>query len=166
MGLQLFAVRHVIKIDGISVESEEYSKEGSIVWDRIIIQITRIALAMVVMVDIQVRVAPIRHQINLVDSSTDRLGQGSFQQQTYGQQGQQYSQQTYSDATYQPPSSAQGSSPYDPTSTGMQAKTEALVSYLFGWVSGMVFLIIERKNRSGALQCGSIDYFFGDPSYY
>ena len=90
--------------------------------------------------------------------------QGSFQQQTYGQQsqqGQQYSQQTYTGATYQPPSSAQGSSPYDPTSTGMQAKTEALVSYLFGWVSGIVFLIIERKNRFVRFSAAQSTIFFG-----
>ena len=93
--------------------------------------------------------------------------QGSFQQQTYGQQsqqgqqGQQYSQQTYSSSTYQPPSSAQGSSPFDPTSTGMQAKTEALVSYLFGWVSGIVFLILERKNRFVRFSAAQSTIFFG-----
>jgi len=93
--------------------------------------------------------------------------QSGFQQQTYGQQsqqdqqGQQYSQQTYADATYQPPSSAQGSSPYDPTSTGMQAKTEALVSYLLGWVTGIVFLVIERKNRFVRFNAAQSTIFFG-----
>jgi len=68
---------------------------------------------------------------------------GSAQQQQYGtgQQQQQY---------YQPPLSATARSSAgtnDATSTSLDAKTEAVLSYLFGWVGGLVFLVIERKNR-------------------
>jgi uncharacterized membrane protein len=93
------------------------------------------------------------------DQSSGQSGQqGSNQQQSYGQQ---YQQQTYSSATYAPPASAQGSSAYDPTSTGLQAKTAALISYLFGWVSGIVFLLIERKNRFVRFSAAQSTIFFG-----
>ena len=34
-----------------------------------------------------------------------------------------------------------------PLSTRLNARTEALLSYLFWWISGLVFFIIERKNK-------------------
>jgi uncharacterized membrane protein len=86
---------------------------------------------------------------------------GSQQQQAPGQQGQQWQQQTYSSATYEPPASVQGTSPFDPTSTGLQAKTEALISYLFGWFSGIIFLLIERKNRFVRFSAAQSTIFFG-----
>ena len=33
------------------------------------------------------------------------------------------------------------------TSTGMQANVAALVSYVLGWISGLVFFIIEKDNK-------------------
>jgi uncharacterized membrane protein len=74
--------------------------------------------------------------------------QGSYndQQSYYGQQQQQQQQQQY--GSYQPPlSAADGRSAHDPTSTGLSGRTEALLSYLLGWVSGLIFFVIERKNR-------------------
>jgi len=74
------------------------------------------------------------------------------QQQSYGQQqssSSQSQQQQYS-GTYQPPRSAytQGNSEAnDPTSLGMNARNEAVLSYAFWWLSGLVFFVIERKNR-------------------
>ncbi len=78
--------------------------------------------------------------------------QGYHQQQTYGQQqaGSSQSQQQQYSGTYQPPRSAytQGSSgANDPTSLGMSARNEAVLSYALWWLSGLVFFVIERKNR-------------------
>ena len=68
------------------------------------------------------------------------------QQQQQQQQQQQYGEQ--SKGAYQPPrSAARGTTPVDVTSTGMNARTEALLSYLFWWISGLVFIVIERKNK-------------------
>ncbi|TMC20806.1 MAG: hypothetical protein E6J34_11555 [Chloroflexi bacterium] len=69
---------------------------------------------------------------------------GSGQQSGTGSTQQQ--QQQY----YEPPQSATARSSretHDTTSTSLDAKTEALLSYLFGWLGGLVFLVIERKNR-------------------
>ncbi|MFA5554428.1 MAG: DUF4870 domain-containing protein [Phycisphaerae bacterium] len=33
------------------------------------------------------------------------------------------------------------------TSTGLQANVEALLSYAFGWVTGLVFFLIETENK-------------------
>lgn len=77
--------------------------------------------------------------------------QGYYQQQQQQQQQQQYTygQQQQQQYTYQPPTGASkaGSGAFDPTSTGMDAKNEALFSYLFWWLSGLVFFVIERKNE-------------------
>jgi uncharacterized membrane protein len=70
-------------------------------------------------------------------------GQGGYQQQGYQQPpvyGQQQSggyQQPYSAAT-----SAQG-----PTSMGMAANTAAGLSYLVGWITGLIFFLGEKQNR-------------------
>ncbi len=67
-----------------------------------------------------------------------------------GQQQQQQQQQygTQGKGAYQPPRrAAQGTTPIDSTSTGMNPRTEALLSYLFWWISGIVFIFIERKNK-------------------
>jgi uncharacterized membrane protein len=69
---------------------------------------------------------------------------------TAGQQQQQQQQQTRTQGqgAYQSPrSTAKGTTPVDATSTRLNARTEALLSYLFWWVSGLVFIIIERKNK-------------------
>ncbi len=33
------------------------------------------------------------------------------------------------------------------TSTGMQANVEALLSYAFGWVTGLIFFLLETQNK-------------------
>lgn len=74
-------------------------------------------------------------------------------QYVYGQQGQQQQQQQQQQyGTYQPPLSAsakaQGNAgASEPTSLGMNARNEAVLSYLFWGVSGLVFFVLERKNR-------------------
>ncbi len=82
--------------------------------------------------------------------------QGSDPNYVYGQQGQQQQyasggqqQQQYN--TYQPPQSVGGvggknAGANSPTSLGMTARMEALLSYLFICFSGLVFFFLERKN--------------------
>ena len=69
----------------------------------------------------------------------------SYQQAGYGQQQQQQF------ASYQPPLSAtiEGTSADDPTSTGMSARLQAMLSYLLGWllIAPLIAFVIERKNR-------------------
>ncbi|MFL5656420.1 MAG: DUF4870 domain-containing protein [Ktedonobacteraceae bacterium] len=85
--------------------------------------------------------------------------QGQQQQQfSYGQQQQQYS-------TYQPPSSAaRDATANDPTSTGLSARTEALLSYLLWWFGGLIFFVIERKNRFVRFHAAQSFIFFGSVS--
>src|SRR5437868_7471799 len=100
--------------------------------------------------------------------------QGSQQQQGYQQSsyGQQYQQQEYepgstsnTGSTYQPPFSAtQGMSAQGPTSTGLSARTEAILGYLFWWLGGLVFFVIERKNRFVRFHAAQSIIFFGGVS--
>ena len=65
-----------------------------------------------------------------------------------GQQQQQQQYGTQGKGAYQPPRrTMQETMPVGSTSLGLNARTEALLSYLFGWVSGLVFFVIERKNK-------------------
>jgi uncharacterized membrane protein len=87
-------------------------------------------------------------------------GQGQ-QQQQYGQQqyGQQQQQQY---GTYQPPASVlEGGTAYDTTSTGLSARTAALLSYVLGWFTGLIFFTIERKNRFVRFAAAQSIVFFG-----
>src|SRR5437763_4158019 len=100
--------------------------------------------------------------------------QGSQQQQGYQQSsyGQQYQQQEYepgntsnTGSTYQPPFSAtQGMSAQGPTSTGLSARTEAILGYLFWWLGGLVFFVIERKDRIVRFHAAQSIIFFGGVS--
>jgi uncharacterized membrane protein len=65
--------------------------------------------------------------------------------QTYNQGSQAGQQQQYS--FYQPRYAGAGSGASEPTSTGLNARNAALLSYVLGWISGLVFFVIERKNR-------------------
>ena len=85
-----------------------------------------------------------------------QYGQQGYQQgddqYVYGQQSQQQQQQQQQYGTYQPPLSAsartQGNAgASEPTSLGMNARNEAVLSYLFWGLSGLVFFVLERKNR-------------------
>jgi len=91
------------------------------------------------------------------DSQQYGQQQGSYQQSSYGQQQQQ--QQS---GTYQPPGSAtRGTGAHDPTSTGLNGRTEALLSYVLGWFSGLIFFVIERKNRFVRFHAAQSFIFFG-----
>jgi uncharacterized membrane protein len=65
-----------------------------------------------------------------------------------GQQGHQGYYQQQQQQYYQPPSASSriSSGAFDATSLHMDAKNEAVLSYLFWWLSGLVFFVIERKN--------------------
>ena len=90
------------------------------------------------------------------DSQQYGQQQGSYQQSSYGQQQQQQS------GTYQPPgSAARGTGAHDPTSTGLNGRTEALLSYVLGWFSGLIFFVIERKNRFVRFHAAQSFIFFG-----
>jgi len=90
------------------------------------------------------------------DSQQYGQQQGSYQQSSYGQQQQQQS------GTYQPPgSAARGTGAHDPTSTGLNGRTEALLSYVLGWFSGLIFFVIERKNRFVRFHAAQSFTFFG-----
>ncbi len=84
-------------------------------------------------------------------------GQGGYQQQgayqqppvygqqpPYQQQAPAYGQQPYSG--YQQPYTAAGGA-NGPTSMGMQANTAAGLSYLAGWITGLIFFFGEKQNR-------------------
>ncbi len=99
-------------------------------------------------------------------------GQQGGQQSSYGQQ---YQQQEYepgntsstsnTGSTYQPPFSAtQGMSAQGPTSTGLSSRTEAILGYLFWWLGGLVFFVIERKNRFVRFHAAQSIIFFGGVS--
>jgi uncharacterized membrane protein len=55
-------------------------------------------------------------------------------------------------------------SPFERTSMGMKARTAGLLSYLFGWVGGLVFLLLERDNRFVRFHAIQSILFFGTVS--
>ncbi len=99
-------------------------------------------------------------------------GQGSqsnFQQPEYGtgqsyppyKQGQQ--QQYWSQRPYYAPGPGDVS-PFEMTSIGMRARTAGLLCYLFGWVGGLVFFLLERENRFVRFHAIQSILFFGTMS--
>jgi uncharacterized membrane protein len=89
--------------------------------------------------------------------------QGQQQQQQQFSSSQQQQQQQY--GAYQPPSSAaKGATAQDPTTTGMNARTEAIVSYVLWWFTGLIFFVIERKNRFVRFHAAQSFLFFGSVS--
>lgn len=89
--------------------------------------------------------------------------QSGYQQQPYlppyqGQQQQYWNQQAYSRW-------APGDvSPFERTSMGMKARTAGLLCYLFGWVGGLVFFLLERDNRFVRFHAVQSILFFGTTS--
>jgi uncharacterized membrane protein len=79
----------------------------------------------------------------------------------YGQQQQQQQQQQQY-YTYQPPSSVtRAASVFDPTTLKMDAKSEALLSYLFWFFTGIIIFLVERKNRFVRLHAAQSILWFG-----
>jgi len=84
---------------------------------------------------------------------------GSYQQ--YGYQPNSPGQQQYG---YQQQYSAQhmgDAGPYETTSLGMRARTAGLLCYLFGWVTGLIFFLLERENRFVRFHAMQSLLFFG-----
>lgn len=84
----------------------------------------------------------------------------AYQQQGYGQQQQQ---QQYS---YQAPYGAQGNvgataGANGPTSMGMSANVAAGLSYLLGWVTGIIFFFAEKTNKFVRFNAMQSILFFG-----
>lgn len=85
--------------------------------------------------------------------------QGGYQQSSYGQQ---FQQQEYEGGAYQPPiSAAPAMSASGPTSTPLSARTEAIVGYALWWLGGLIFFVIERKNRFVRFHAAQSLIFFG-----
>jgi uncharacterized membrane protein len=91
--------------------------------------------------------------------------QGGYQQPGYGQPG--YQQPSYGQQqSYQPPNYGQQQS-YQQygtpsgTSTGMAQNTAAGLSYVLGWITGLVFFLIEKRNRFVRFHAMQSILFFG-----
>lgn len=74
--------------------------------------------------------------------------QPGYQQPPYGQGQQQYG--------YQSGAAASG-----PTSMGMQPNVAAGLSYLLGWVTGLIFFLMEKQNRFVRFHAMQSILFFG-----
>jgi len=85
--------------------------------------------------------------------------QGPYQQgpqNPYGQGQQQY---------YQPPMGAGAAAgQYGESSMGMEPKTAAGLSYIAGWVTGLIFFLVEKKNRFVRFHAMQSILFFGGAS--
>jgi uncharacterized membrane protein len=93
--------------------------------------------------------------------------QSGYQQQEYSPnqpyppyyQNRQQQQYSYRPPYYTPTSG--DVSPFERTSMGMKARTAGLLCYLFGWVGGLVFLLLERDNRFVRFHAMQSILFFG-----
>jgi uncharacterized membrane protein len=72
------------------------------------------------------------------------------QQQQYWRQQQPYGAQPCCDA-----------GPYELTSLGMRARTAGWLSYLLGWVTGLIFFLMEKENRFVRFHAMQSILFFG-----
>jgi uncharacterized membrane protein len=84
----------------------------------------------------------------------------------YGQQQTGYDQQQQQQTYYQPPASATQRQRSSSTSTSsstmkMDPNRAALFSYALGWLSGLVFLFMERKNSFVRFSAAQSILFFG-----
>ena len=75
--------------------------------------------------------------------------QPPYGQQPYGQQA------PYGQQQYQQPYSATG------TTLGMQPNIAAALSYVFGWISGLVIFLLEKQNREVRFHAMQSIIFFG-----
>lgn len=86
-------------------------------------------------------------------SAQDPYGSGGYQQPPHGQQqqsayGQQRQQYQYQQPGYQQPFMQPGDvGPMERTSMGLKARTAGVLCYLLTWVTGIIFILIERENR-------------------
>lgn len=83
--------------------------------------------------------------------------QGGYQQDGYQQGG--YQQGGYQQGGYQQPYGATGGN--TSTSMGLDQNVAAGLSYLFGWASALVFLLLEKQNRFVRFHAMQSLLFFG-----
>ncbi len=103
---------------------------------------------------------PLEAPNDLQESSPEsyyRHSEGGYQQQEqfYGSQQHYGYQQPY----FAPP--ADSSSPYERTSLGKGARTAGWLSYLGGWVTGLIFLLLKREDRFVRFHAMQSLIFFG-----
>jgi uncharacterized membrane protein len=94
--------------------------------------------------------------------------QGEYQQYTPPGSHQLYGYQPYSpgpqQSLYQQPYYAPHMGdvgPYETTSLGMRTRTAGLLCYLFGWVTGLIFFLLERESRFVRFHAMQSLLFFG-----
>jgi uncharacterized membrane protein len=94
--------------------------------------------------------------------------QGGYQQNTPPGSYQQYGYQPYSSGPqqygYQQPYGAPymgDVGPLERTSLGMKARTAGVLCYLFGWVTGLIFFLLERESRFVRFHAMQSILFFG-----
>ncbi len=87
--------------------------------------------------------------------------QGGYQQPGYGQQQQQYSYQAPYGAQAGGASASAGAAASGPTSMGMQANVAAGLSYLLGWITGIIFFFTEKTNNFVRFNAMQSILFFG-----
>jgi uncharacterized membrane protein len=99
-------------------------------------------------------------------------GQGGYQQNTPPGSYQQYEYQPYppgqQEYGYQKPFGAPHMGdvgPLDRTALGMRARTAGLLCYLFGWVTGLIFFLLERDSRFVRFHAMQSMLFFGILSF-
>jgi uncharacterized membrane protein len=82
---------------------------------------------------------------------------GGYQQQEqfYGPQQHSGYQQPY----FEPPASS--NSPYEKISVGMRGSRAGWLSYLGGWVTGLIFLLLKREDRLVRFHAMQSLLFFG-----
>ena len=86
--------------------------------------------------------------------------QGGYQQP--GQQGgYQSGQQQYGQGGYQQPYGGAGASQYGPSTMQMDPKTAAGLSYVLGWITGIIFFLMEKQNRFVRFHAMQSILFFG-----
>jgi uncharacterized membrane protein len=101
------------------------------------------------------------------DPYADRSGQGTYAgyDQQQASSGQQQQQQQQEQMFYQPPESATKRQRTHASSSASSMKMEpnkaAIFSYALGWVSGLVFLVMERKNSFVRFSAAQSFLFFG-----
>ena len=97
---------------------------------------------------------------NDVPESSHPPFEGRYQQQEQFYGFQQY--YGYQQPNFAPP--ADRISPFERTSLRMRARTAGWLSYLFGWITGLIFLLLERENRFVRFHAMQSLIFFGGVS--
>jgi uncharacterized membrane protein len=92
------------------------------------------------------------------DYGQPQYGQPGYQQPGYQQPGYQQPGYQQPGVGYQPP---YGIPQQEPTSMGMTQNTAAGLSYILGWVTGLIFFLMEKQNRFVRFHAMQSIIFFG-----